>query len=87
LLKTPSSFKKKTRSNLPCFMHGFFSKVFRQDGVLLDEPDSCAIKDLRQMGYLFYKYQLPPCAPKKIVRTGLFLTLRSRRVATVRHLR
>jgi hypothetical protein len=59
LLKTPSSFKKKTRSNLPCFMHGFFSKVFDQDGVLLDEPDICAIKDLRQMGYLFYKYQLP----------------------------
>ena len=55
----PTSFKRYKRTNLPHFLRGFFLLVFNEDGVLLEEPDTTAIKDLRQVGYLFYKYQLP----------------------------
>lgn len=57
--KTPTSFKLKGSSKLPCFLHGLFKLIFCQNGALLDEPSIDAIKDLRQIGYLFYKYQLP----------------------------
>lgn len=55
----PTSFKRYKGTKLPCFMHRFFVKVFSHDGVLLEEPDVAAICDIRQAGYLFYKYQLP----------------------------
>lgn len=59
--RTPTSFKRKRRSsNLPAFMHGLFKKIFSEDGTLLEKGcDICAIADIRQLCYLFYKYQLP----------------------------
>lgn len=56
---TPSSFKRYKGSNLPCFMHRFFERVFSQDGLVLESPDMACICDIRQICYLFYKYQLP----------------------------
>lgn len=55
----PSSFKRYKGTNLPRIMHGFFNKVFRKDGTIRREPCIAAIRDIRQVGYLFYKYQLP----------------------------
>lgn len=55
----PSSFKRYKGTNLPCFMHGFFKRLFSEDGTLLEEADPIVVRDLRQVGYLFYKYQLP----------------------------
>lgn len=58
-LNAITAFKARKSTKLPAFLHGLFKLVFSEDGTLLDEPDHTAIKDLRQVGFLFYKYQLP----------------------------
>lgn len=55
----PSAFKTYKGTKLPCFMRRFFERVFDNEGQLKLKPDVEVIKDIRQVGYLFYKYQLP----------------------------
>lgn len=56
---TPTNFKKKSGTKLPCLLNGLFKLIFSDDGNLLEEPCVNAIKDLRQLTFVFYKYQLP----------------------------
>lgn len=56
-LDVPREFKRSRRgTNIPAFMQAYFSRVFSDDGVLLDEADVDAIKHLRQV--LFFAYKL-----------------------------
>lgn len=52
-------FKPLRNSELPSFLGEFFSQVFQQDGALLPHPCSNSVKVLRDVLYLFYKYELP----------------------------
>jgi len=55
----PSNFKTYKGSKLPRFMRRLFERVFDKEGILREDADVACIKDIRQVGYLFYKYQLP----------------------------
>jgi len=46
-------------SKLPIFMGEFFSRVLSQDGEVLHEPCVNSVQVIRQICYLFYKYELP----------------------------
>lgn len=65
----PSAFKRHKSTNLPCYMQWFFRRIFCEDGTLLENPDIQVIKDVRQVAYLFYKYQLP--YPDHLVTTSI----------------
>jgi len=52
-------FDTMVDSELPRFLGEFFSRIFQQDGALLLEPDAQCVKVVRQVLYLFYKYELP----------------------------
>jgi len=54
-----SGFKSAVGSCLPIFMGEFFSKVLCSEGRLLPNPCAQSVKVLRQVLYLFYKYELP----------------------------
>ncbi len=54
---------KKVRG-LPAFMRGFLSRVFADDGTILDEPDADAIWAVRQVCYLTAKVERP-CTPER----------------------
>jgi hypothetical protein len=56
-LMTAKSFEEG--SELPIFMEEFFSLVFDKSGVVLNEPCVRSVIVLRQVLYLFYKYELP----------------------------
>jgi hypothetical protein len=52
-------FKLQDNSKLPRFLGELFNLVFKPDGGLLPEPDATCVKYIRQILYLFYKYELP----------------------------
>lgn len=52
-------FKPVQRSKLPKFMGGLFSRIFDNDGRVLQNPDATCIRCVRDVLYLFYKYKLP----------------------------
>jgi hypothetical protein len=52
-------FKTMQGSELPRFLGEFFKRVFSHDGRVLLVPCNDSIKVLRQLLYLFYKYELP----------------------------
>jgi len=51
-------WKAMPDSELPIFMGEFFSRVLRKDGTLLPNPCSSSVAVLRQLLYLFYKYEV-----------------------------
>lgn len=55
----PSSYKLRGGTRLPHFMRRVFELVFDRNGMVLEEADEGAIASLRQICFLFYKYQLP----------------------------
>jgi hypothetical protein len=52
-------FKSLPNSQLPRFLGELFQRVFHQNGLLLPDPDVNCVKHIRQILYLFYKYELP----------------------------
>lgn len=59
LTKAVHGFKTMRDSELPMFMGELFSKVFAKDGEVLPEPCTLSVRTLRDILYLFYKYELP----------------------------
>jgi len=57
----PASMRFATRghSHLPIFLGEMFERIFQPDGSLLSDPDAQCVKLVRQILYLFYKYELP----------------------------
>lgn len=54
-----SEFKRGNGTSYPSFLRGLLELVFERDGGLKESPDVAAIQSLRQVCYLFYKYQIP----------------------------
>jgi len=52
-------FEAQRNSELPLFCGEFFNKVFDPSGTVLQDPCAESVKTLRQVLYLFYKYELP----------------------------
>jgi hypothetical protein len=52
-------FKSQENSVLPKFLGEFFSRVLTPQGVLLESPCNDSVGIIRQITYLFYKYELP----------------------------
>lgn len=52
------------RRRLPALLQGFFSRIFGDDGCVLDAPDVCAIIAIRQVTRLFKKVELPCSKPR-----------------------
>lgn len=50
------SFKKDRRGALPLFLRGLTCLVFATDGTLLDTPDANAIREIRQVCFMYYKF-------------------------------
>lgn len=46
-------------TKLPSFLGEFFNRVLQQDGTLLQTPCATSVRVIRQLLYLFYKYELP----------------------------
>jgi hypothetical protein len=56
----PKMFKAKTNSDVrPALFHELFSLVLNDKGEELDNPSITAVKDIRQIAGLFYKYEMP----------------------------
>jgi len=56
---TDIGFKPIPGSKLPMFMGELFREVLHQDGTVLQHPSVNSVRVLRQITYLFYKYELP----------------------------
>jgi len=56
---TEHGFKPMPGTNLPTFMGEFFSRVLQPNGELLHDPCVQSVRVLRQVLYLYYKYELP----------------------------
>jgi len=52
-------FKPQKDSKLPRFLGELFNRVLSKDGVLLRFPSAKCVKAIRQILYMFYKYELP----------------------------
>jgi hypothetical protein len=52
-------FKPQKDSKLPLFCGEFFNKVLHPDGTVLQDPCASCVAVIRQIAYLFYKYELP----------------------------
>jgi len=59
MTKSQHRFKTMAGSELPIFMGELFSQVFSLDGEVLPEPCTKCVQTLRDVLYLFYKYELP----------------------------
>ncbi len=59
LNSTDVAFEAMPGSKLPRFLGELFSRVFQQDGTLLESPCNTSVGVLRDILYLFYKYELP----------------------------
>lgn len=53
------AFEPQNDSKLPKFLWELFSRVFSSDGQVLPSPDVECVKSLRQVLFMFYKYELP----------------------------
>lgn len=58
-------FKPAAGSKLPKFLGELFSRVLTPDGVPLPDPCKDCVRTLRQILYLFYKYELPYSAEQE----------------------
>lgn len=54
-----TGFRKENGTQLPKFLGGLFKSVFTLDGWILPTPCVSCIATIRQVLYLFYKYELP----------------------------
>jgi len=52
-------FSKKRGTAIPHFMKGLLSRIFDDDGVVRDDADICAITDMNQFCFMFYKLEVP----------------------------
>lgn len=52
------AFKKGKDTAYPLFLSGLLSRVFEKDGLVKTDPCISAVKDLRQILYLLYKYEI-----------------------------
>jgi hypothetical protein len=59
LNSTGLGFKPQPGSELPSFLGEFFNKVLGPDGRMLQHPCADCVKVIREILYLFYKYELP----------------------------
>lgn len=59
LNSTELGFISLPGGHLPRFLGEFFRNVLRQDGVLLQHPCAECVEVIRQICYLFYKYEMP----------------------------
>jgi hypothetical protein len=57
--KASHGFRTEAGSELPRFLGELFSRVFSQDGEVLPDPCTLCVRTLRDVLYLFYKYELP----------------------------
>jgi hypothetical protein len=51
--------KPMANSKLPRFLGEFLSRVLSVDGTLLHDPCGDSVRVIRQISYMFYKYELP----------------------------
>jgi hypothetical protein len=58
-LTCPRNFKKLRGTGYPAFLQVLHERVFNVDGSVKADPDISAVKDLRQICYLLYKYEQP----------------------------
>jgi hypothetical protein len=59
-LTVPREFKRSHGNrSIPAFLQAYFSRVFGEDGILLDEADPFAVKHLRQVLFSMYKLEVP----------------------------
>lgn len=54
-----TGFRKEPGTKLPRFLGGLFKSVFTLDGWILPTPCVSCVATIRQITYLFYKYELP----------------------------
>jgi hypothetical protein len=59
LNSTKCAFASINGTELPRFLGEFFKLVLRPNGTLLESPCATSVKVIRQVCYLFYKYELP----------------------------
>jgi len=52
-------FKPQPGSELPRFLGEFFNRILAKDGTILPHPCVNSVRVVRQVLYLFYKYELP----------------------------
>jgi len=53
----PPNFKRSHGATFPAFLQVLFERVFNQDGSVKIDPCISAVKDLRQILFLVYKYE------------------------------
>lgn len=65
-----AGFSKKSGSQLPIFMGGLFRLVFNDAGVLLPKPCPVAVRCIREILFVFYKYEIPysPSQSEKVLK-------------------
>lgn len=56
---TELGFDPLPGSKLPRFLGELFQMVLHPDGTALGDPCASCVKDIRQITYMFYKYELP----------------------------
>lgn len=56
---TSLGFKPQSGSKLPKFLGSLFNSVFTPAGMVLQDPCAVSVRVIRQILYLFYKYELP----------------------------
>lgn len=56
---TSTGFRKRTDSQIPRILGCLFERVFDRTGMVLQNPCTDCIRHVRQILYLFYKYELP----------------------------
>lgn len=59
LNRTALGFTPKYGTELPRFLGEFFKRVFHPSGALLEHPCITSVGVIRQICYLYYKYELP----------------------------
>lgn len=59
LTATKLGFKPQPSSELPKLFGELFNRVLSKDGTILQHPDATCVKSIRDICYLFYKYELP----------------------------
>lgn len=71
VFERPSGFKAAKASVLPAFLQGILTRIFHNDGSIIEDPDPYAVQELCQICQLFYKLELPytPSQEQKAVET------------------
>lgn len=55
----PTAFKRYKGTALPALMRGLLERVFDEDGEVRSSFDATILRDIRQVCYCFYKFQIP----------------------------